>query len=246
MHEYFQEENILHYPFFSGRGFHIFMKLNEVPAWELKSATGALRICHQYFTNEAKVQSDPKTRDVTRIARLPNTINMKSGLFCIPLQYEDLYLNRSEIEDLAHCQRFCKIRAEGEPVDLKKFDIITEFEYKKVVDNAKLNVKDEKLKKYLPPCILNALTCGECGYEARYAVITALRDLICSEEEVRGILERNLSERDYDHCVNEEHQLSYLCNIKEDYLCPSCDLLKPEGLCIEGCSGQDGRIYYEK
>ena len=40
-----------------------------------------------------------------RIARLPNTINLRTGLFCIPLTPDELYLSKEKIYDMAKHQK---------------------------------------------------------------------------------------------------------------------------------------------
>ena len=105
LHEYLTEANILHYPYFSGRGFHIYAMIEEIPSWKLNNPTGAMRNLHQEISQEAKVKPDPATKDLVRIARIPNTLNIKSGLFCIPLEWDQLYLDKVEIEELAKTQQ---------------------------------------------------------------------------------------------------------------------------------------------
>jgi hypothetical protein len=241
LHEYLKINNIAHTVFFSGRGFHIFVKVKKIHARELMNPREAAIGAHKTISEEAKIAPDPKTKDLMRIARLPNTINTKSRLFCIPLIYEELYLDRKEIEKRAQRQRLVDYPIIGEPLDIQKYDKplpkVESYEQKEQIE-----ISDEILQAELPSCIGRSLSQGDCGYFERFAIITALRDLCYSKKDVRKILKKYLTSHKYRHCVYEEEQVDYLF-YRQELLFPSCTRLREEGLCVEGCKGQN--IYVE-
>jgi hypothetical protein len=242
MHEYLAEKNILHYPYFSGRGFHIFAMIEETPSWKLSNPTTAMRKLHQEHSLGAGVKPDPATKDLVRIARIPNTINLKTKLFCVPLDYDELYLNKSEIEEIAKKQR--KVDWEclyTNKIDFENYDCAAfEVEYAPV--KGKIEVDEKALRDRLPKCVLNQLSDGWVGYFERFPVIMALKELALSEEEARKILEKYLHEEKYEHCIFVENQLHKLYK-RDDLFFPNCDTLKMDGLCVEGCTGHN--LYVE-
>jgi hypothetical protein len=244
LHEYLKERNIKHFVYFSGRGFHIFVLVKPKLARMMNNADEAVRIARLRIINKLNLMSDPSTKDLMRFARMPNTINIKTNKFCIPLKPEELYLSREEIEKLAETQRFGIDPSCGEElIDITKYD--TEkvaYEPKEV--SKSLHPVDEKfLQKKLPKCILASLSEGSCGYYERYAIITALRDACCySRSDTKKVLKKYLTEEKYYHCVRDEGQVDYLYD-RQKLLFPNCTTLKEQGICVKGCSGQD--VYEE-
>jgi hypothetical protein len=241
LHEYLEKENLAHTIYFSGRGFHIFVKVKEIRATELMNPREAVKSAHEDISNKADVTPDPKTKDIMRISRIPNTINTKSRLFCIQLLPQHLYLSKSEIERMAQKQRLVDCPTTGELFDLKPYDKPLP-KVEKYEQNEAVTISDEILQRELPSCILRSLSQGDCGFFERFAIITALRDLCYSKGDVRKILKSYLTPDKYRHCVFEEEQLDYLFH-RQDLLFPSCNRLREEGLCVEGCKGQN--IYVE-
>jgi hypothetical protein len=104
-HEFLLEKKLSHSIFFSGRGFHIFVKTKTVHSNELENPRGAVKRAHTIIAEEAGIAPDPTTKDILRISRVPNTLNIRSKLFCIPLVHEQIYLKKYQIEKLARRQR---------------------------------------------------------------------------------------------------------------------------------------------
>jgi len=242
LHEYLIKEDIAHTVFFSGRGFHIFVKTVKTKARELMNPREAVRSAHEEISQKAGVNPDPKTKDILRISRLPNTINTKSRLFCIPLTYEQLYLPKERIEQLARKQRLIDMPIIGELLEIKKYDKPLPLKAEVYEQNEPVEINDEILNKELPKCIRRSLASRTCGFFERFAIITALRDLCYSKEDVRRILKKYLNDEKFRHCVLEEEQVDYLF-YRQDLLFPGCKRLKDEGLCVSGCDGQN--IYVE-
>jgi hypothetical protein len=238
LHEFLEEKGVLHFPYFSGRGFHIFIAANEIRPSQLNNPRTAVKNCHRYIIEEAGIKPDPVTVDLMRIARLPNTRNMKTGLFCIALVYDELYLEKEEIYEMAEKQRPIIPRSDGIKINLDFFDGgQNEVDYAETVESGlPLDLDDDDI----PGCVLNNLKHGDCNYLERYAIITALRDLSYSKDDIRGILRESLTSKKYEHCIYEERQLDYLFQ-RQDLLFPSCSTLKAQGMCLKNCKGQ--RVY---
>lgn len=241
LHEYLDEQDVQHSIYFSGRGFHIFVAVNEIVATKLKNPRTAVKNCHRYLIQEADIKPDPVTVDLMRIARLPNTKNMRTGLFCIPLDPEELFSDLPHIYEMAQFQRELPDHGIKESVKNSKkvkldyFDgKESEIDYRESIDSGiRLNINDEDI----PACVKNSLLLGDCSYLERYAIITALRDLSYSKEEVKKILKDYLTPKKYHHCVYEEKQLDYLFK-RQDLLFPSCETLRYQGQCVKNCKGQ--------
>jgi DNA primase catalytic subunit len=237
------KKNVQHSIYFSGRGFHIFIMVNQIMSLQLKNSSMAIKNCHKYLIEETNIKPDPVTVDLMRIARLPNTKNMKTGLFCIPITSEELYFDLDDIYNLAKCQRNISSKQENEnKINLNYFDgKKVEIDYVETIDSGiELDINDNNI----PECVKNNLLYGNCNYQQRYAIITALRDLSYSKKEVKRILKKYLTSKKYNHCINEEKQLDYLFR-RQDLLFPSCETLKSQGQCVNGnkkCKGQ--HIYF--
>lgn len=243
LHEYLSENNISHNVYFSGRGFHIYVKTVERHVRELRNPREAVKSLHEDISRKAKVEPDPKTKDLMRVSRLPNTLNTKSKLYCIPLTYSQLYLSKPEIQVLARRQRsFQVIPDYYEPIDVKDYDKPLP-DVGNIYYNESSTISDEILTKELPTCIIRLLGEGNCGFHERFAIITALRDLCYSKEDTKRILKNYLDADKFRHCVHEEGQLDYLYS-RGDLLFPSCQTLKEQGLCVKDCDGKN-KVYLE-
>jgi hypothetical protein len=76
--------------FFSGsKGFHIEIPAKCFGGFE-PSADAHKRIKALAFRIAGNIELDPQAYDLTRLWRVPNTRNAKTGLYKIPLTYEEL------------------------------------------------------------------------------------------------------------------------------------------------------------
>lgn len=243
LHEYLSEEKLSHRVFFSGNGFHLFLKAKPIYAQATPMIRAGIKGAHRYFSDNSQIKPDPATKDIMRFARLPNTINIKTGLYCIPLDYSEIYLEREEIEKLAINSRRLEVSETGKPIDISEYfhgDML-EVEY---LSADGLDTFGTELSDELPKCVKYALKEGNCGYDQRYAIITALRDLAYSKEDTVAILKKYLDKNKFEHCIYEEDQVTYLYEKHPEYIFPSCETLREEYcMCVEGCSGQ--KIYIE-
>lgn len=221
---------------FSGRGFHIFVYLTDNL---LKNPKKAIRAWVKDLHNKTNTTSDSNVvGDIRRVSRMLGTINMKTHLYCIPLDYAHLMnFTYEAICDMAkqwtplyHLNdRLSGLEEwiiDGALVDISEYD--TEEVPVKIqsVDTSKIEVQDG-----YPPCIDKMLSNPNLGYYERGQLISYLRDDGYSFYEILTILKSILSEEKYYHCTEEENQPAYIYYNREDMLFSSCQTLKDNGLC---------------
>lgn len=236
--QYLYDKNIKFYIRFSGRGFHIFIMLDHQK--KLKNPKMAIKQYVNHLHKVTNTTSDPViVGDLTRLVRIPNTINIKSHKYCIAITY-DMLMNHSykEICELATHPGPCYDYYNGcKNLDISKWDkhqVKNNMEYK-------VNTKTTLLNN-IPPCIKKMMEDPKLGWRNRTFVITCLRDLGYTRDEIESILFKFLTKEKFEHCILEDKQLEYLVDC-ENILFPSCKTLKEDGLCVdETCNGHG--LYY--
>ena len=225
---------------FSGRGFHIYISLNDAelsnPGLAMKNYVRKLHETNNTTSDLAVVG------DLRRLRRVLHTINVKSHLYCIPISYKDLH-NKTyeEIQEYAKLDRGKDDIYYGkELLDISEFDgydeqhLNVEFNFgMKRFDTFDFNFE------YKPPCICEFLSNPDLGYSERRDLIIFLRDMGYNVDEVTNILEEHLSPEKFNHSVFEEKQVTRLFN-KDMLIMRSCFTLKALGLCPSSkCSGNN-------
>ena len=237
--KYLHDRDIKFYIRFSGRGFHIFIMLDQQKC--LKNPKVAIKQYVRYLHEETNSSSDPAIiGDITRLVRIPNTINIKSHKYCIAITY-DMLMNYDydKIYQLASHKGPCYDYYNGHKLlDISKWD-----GEKYIKNNASYTVNTKAiLSNDIPPCIQKMMEDKNLGWKNRTFVITCLRDLGYTRDEIESILHSFLTEEKFYHSVFEEKQLERLVDV-EDTLFASCKTLKEYDLCIdETCQGHN--IYY--
>lgn len=225
--------NLYYYIRFSGRGFHIFIKLKDI---QLKNPKHAIRAWVKEMHQKTNTESDNAViGDVRRVCRILGSMNMKTHHYCIPLDYTFLLSNtyhsicnkakeiNDDISDIHH---------KGVLLDLSEYDNKEEVIYQIDINTKNINVNTEH-----PPCIQKMMRDKELGYFERGQLIVYLRDDGYSLDEIIIILKNILSDSKYYHCTQEEGQPFYLYN-REDMIFPSCKTLKDRGTCCSDvCDG---------
>jgi hypothetical protein len=240
---YLDEEGLKRKVFFSGRGMHVYIYVQPLLAESMKNPGNAIKQYVNILVDKLGITPDWQVvGDLSRISRLPNTMNLKTKLFCIPLRDEDLKMSKEEIMDLAQNQYRPSVYVtdeEGDLLNLREYDTEELFDVPQIepIENSNISINNSSL----PLCVEESLKRGNPGYRERYAIITALRDLAYSREDVIGILEQYLTPEKFIHCVEQEQQVDYLFN-KHSLVFPKCETIKLDGLCVKGCPGQ--RIYH--
>ena len=232
---------------FSGRGFHLFVYLKDGD--KLKNPSKAIRGWVKDIHEKTNTTSDMAVvGDLRRVSRMIGTMNMKTHLYCIPIDYAHLmnftYDAICEIakEGTLHYAHGDKSGLSGYEewiigdtlVDISGYDIEEIVIKHEPIDASKLQITDN-----YPPCIEKMLSTPNLGYYGRGQLILYLRDDGYSFYEICTILKSVLSPQKYYHCTDEENQPEYLYYGREEMLFASCQTLKDNGLCPSNeCSGQ--------
>jgi len=234
--EYLNNKDYLFFIRFSGRGFHIFIMTK--PEESLQQPKLAIKKFVKDLHQRTQSTSDPAViGDLRRLSRIIGTKNLKTGLYCIPITYEQLFeLSYNDICKLAkknnnNCDYIHgKTRLSLQPFDETK-QIISPLKAETI---GKIDFSTE-----FPPCVKCLLSTPDLGYHERRELICYLRDDGYSEEEVEHILEQSLSSNKFYHCIEEEGQLEYLFS-RDDILFSSCPTQKANGICCSNeCKGQN-------
>lgn len=239
LHEWLVSHHILHTMIFSGRGFHILIGTNKYYPGDLKNPPAAIRGYVNHIIDETGISPDMQVvGDLMRVRRIPNTVNMKTGLYAIPLTIDDL-TSYDDICESATKPRGPLIFYGSERVDISEYD--GAHTSRLPLSDAIINGVGEYSLDDAPPCVKAILKNPMAGYTERFIVITALRDLAYPLHDTIEILRRALSDEKFRHCVEEEGQVEYLYR-RQDLLFPSCRTIMCLGYCVEGCYGHD--IYW--
>ena len=230
---------------FSGRGFHLFVYLTEQ---DLKNPSKAIRGWVKDLHQKTNTQSDPAVvGDLRRVCRMLGTMNMKTHLYCIPLDYAHLMnFTYEAICEMAQeyeptYQNNDKLCSVEEWIIGKALVDISAHDNEKIIEHYSNNIDISKIeiKDTYPPCIEKMLSNPYLGYYERGQLILYLRDDGYSFYEILTILKSVLSPEKYFHCTEEENQPEYLYYNREEMLFSSCQTLKDNGLCPScSCTGQ--------
>ena len=185
--------------------------------------------------------------DLAREVRLINTINLKSGLFCIPLLLNEvLTYDYENIKLLAKTKRIIN-KSFINGTDFLRFDDIvikeknvlidkeTELKNNIILTSQITNIKDENIKKIIDklseiPCIKEILNDSVAGYIKRTFLLSFLYNKGYTKDEAELILKTFISVDKWNnsHCVRTHTQKIYE---KYHYNIISCYKIKELGLC---------------
>ncbi len=225
---------------FSGRGFHLFIYLKDGD--KLKNPSRAIRGWVKDIHEKTNTTSDPAVvGDLRRVSRMIGTMNMKTHLYCIPLDYA--HLMNFTYDAICQMAREGKLRyAYGDTsglsgyeewiqgdalVDISGYDVEEQPVIHEPIDASKIKIVDG-----YPPCITKMLSNPYLDYYGRGQLILYLRDQGYSFYEILTILKTTLSESKYYHSTEEENQPEYLYYVREDNLLfANCDTQKQNGVC---------------
>lgn len=229
--KYLRDNNIAHNVLYSGRGFHILIDVDT--SVSLKNPKKAIKNFVTELHHKTNTLSDNSViGDLMRVRRCPNTINLKTGRYCIPLFSDEIIkLTLQEIKSLATSPRNIHPTLYLNKLDLQKYDTEADNIHQPINKNNKIIFSNAYI-----PCVSKMMLEPNLGYQERGYIITYLRDMGYSIEDIHNIMKGFLSENKFNHCVNSEHQIEYLYD-RTDVLFPSCARLKLEGLCDESCNG---------
>lgn len=244
------EKDYEHTLFFSGRGFHLFL-FGEI-ADSMRSIQFFFRDIKKYLISEVgkNITLDDRVGQITRLRRIPNTVNMSSSdengnpYFCIPLLKEDLDSNIESILSLAKKPRYIPFRKQGNAKVV--------FPSAPPIEAVEGEVSVPKTVGKLPmlPCLHNATMTENPSHIARAYLVSWYRDLLSGyqdlnthqdKEQVLNLvvdeLERVFGESDsvwldWDKNTTKKHARFTVYN---NYNTPHCQKLISEGFCIGKC-----------
>ena len=231
---------------FSGRGTHVYAYVEPTflknPAYAVMNYRNMLVKASGAVVDMAIMNEE---RLFARETRLLNTINMKSGLYCIPLEIEDLEKGMDWIKSLARQKRpLTKDFLYGKyPVHLQSYDGERIEEKMKKIGMADLNalfVPDgqlgamdlqhevDMLKDI--PCMAAFLADENLGYQKRTMLLQKLKYDGLTAQEGDAILRSFLSATKYNnsYCVrtHAEKIINYY-----NYRRPTCYSIDEKGWC---------------
>lgn len=248
MHTHLMNKNIKHRVLFTGRGFHLHILTNSKHLQSKKQALSSYQ--HKIADEVGLTIGAPKVSDIdnhiigdiARIARFPNTINIKSGLYCIPLENGFEKLTLREIQELAKTRQHPENSTYGDnladltPLDREKIDF-----YLDIKDSG---VASSKITEDFPPCVKHMLTNngGDAGWKDRYFIIIYLRDMGYSKPDVLAILKKYLTPHAFRHCVYEEQTVEGMFRRMDQYFITKREL-QENGCCFNCVDCPIGKMY---
>lgn len=232
--KYFQEQDLMFSINFSGRGFHFYSYCNLEhlinPAVALKNATNFIK-----EKTNAKIDSSV-VGDIARETRLLNTINKRSGLFCIPIKVEELN-NLEQIKELAKHKRALtsEFLYGHKLLSLKSFDTNEPYQTKVIEyqdsfrTESKIDTERFKKKASEIPCISEILQNDRAGWNERTLLLGYLQGKGFSVDDAEAVLKSFISEEKWkkSHCTRN-HSRKYF---SYGYSLKSCSEIGKLGLC---------------
>lgn len=251
LHDHLSKEGLKHLFVFSGRGYHIYLRVKN--AEELKNKKVALLNAHNYFEKLLAIKIDEKIKgDIARVSRVLNTWNAKGKLYCIPITDEDLHLGEAHIKEKAKSQTVLpNLPWFGNLLyDLSQHDNGNKPEGVELLHidaETERVIKEDELLKSLPKCVSSILASDHFGWRNRYLVIVYLKELGHTRKEVVEILKNYMKPKEFEHCMNSERQVDYLYRqLNSGRLkYPSCHTLRGQGACPFKYDCSKARMLYK-
>ncbi len=247
---YVYDNDYEHTLFFSGRGFHLFL-FGEI-ADSMRSIQFFFREVKKFLVSKVgeKVSLDDRVGQVTRLRRVPNTVNMSSSdennnpYYCIPLLKEDLDGDLPALLSLAKKPRYIPFRKQGNVKVL--FPSAPPIE----AVGGEVSVPTTVGKLPMLPCLHNAVMTENPSHIARAYLVSWYRDLLSGYQDLQTLeqkqkvldltvdeLERVFGDSDsvwldWDKRTTKTHAKFTVFN---NYNTPHCQKLISEGFCIGKC-----------
>ena len=262
LHRYLLSEDIMHFIWFSGGGFHIWVPLSETytPSDGYSVARvkdGGRKLMAQWHKKLNLSCNDPTVAfDTSGMIRIPNSYNSKRGCWSIPLESDEiLNLTHDEIMELAQEPRRGYITHGGNKTTIVVAERKNSFSrvVEKVDDLPDVTLDDIIV---LPCLAQSALGEGNPVHKARFHLVSYLAarfrwffhpDAVSDEDKAEH------SERICD-IISRQGWVDYNPNItrkqvesivfgsggNRGYAAASCSTIINDGLCIGQCGYYDG------
>lgn len=159
------KSNQIKYYFSGNKGFHLIVSptiFNLSPRKNLNTIYKKIALVLKDITMFESV--DTKIYDKKRLFRLPNSINSKTGLYKVPITFDDIL--KFDFKQMKEYASSPKDNIEVTPVKIDKAinkinDMIKEIEAPKEKSNSNFNIKEIDMNQVkLPDCIMQILTDG--------------------------------------------------------------------------------------
>jgi len=246
LHNHPKLKNIKHLIKFSGnRGGHIYFFTKDYEF--IINKRECIKNAQHYLLNLIKTDDynpfdyvDPQTIGLTgQLVRFPNTMHIKSSLYCIPITEEDLNKGIKHIREKAREQNFEFIYYGSELLDINRFDYRTE--QNEIIDIKKIYTNNNNLDIILP-CMKNALLNPRYAknqvrfYFAKCCADLAISSKVCDDLARKywsNTMDSTGRKSKYQEFV-DERQIDYAYNNDKTFF-PSCSKIKKLGLCDKEC-----------
>lgn len=250
-HNWLVERDLYHCIFFSGnKGFNVYVYVESFTPNMYNLGT-----LQKAIEKKAGIKSDQQTvGDINRVSRIPNTIHIRSKLYCIGLSVEELYKGEVFIRQRAAKTPSKTTLLGNLKLDTTKFfeDLPSNFESEWLIEinntikessiNTDRLIKIGKSIMSLPACIKSMLSNKNLRWRQRFFLILYLKEKGYTESEMVKILEESLSEKKFKHCVYREKQVNHVFS-NHHFIFPTCDKMLLEGLCVEENCEQKDSLY---
>ncbi len=257
LHRLFSDKDILHYIWFSGGGFHVWVPLDET--LEPKNGAELSRIKHsgKLLINEWERKlgglrcNDPAVAfDTSGMIRIPNSYNAKREVWTIPLNSNDiLNLSYDDLMDKGQTPHNGYIPLGNIPVKLKIIESrIMTMGHIKTVDIPIVSLDD----LHMLPCLSQAaMGGGNPTHRARFHLASYLADRlrmffpawrIANEEKEKhvGMISRIISGQGWVDYRQEKTEEQVRSIVMAGYPHATCATLYQEGFCVGKCKYYDG------
>jgi len=260
---YLDKRNLRYCVIFSTGGFWIHIRTK--PSENINHKKSALRNAQMKIVNDLglTVGNNPKEDDVDfhilgdieRISRMPGTLDLDRGLYCISVSKEDIEKGFDFIKEKAKKQDTTIHWYNEGLLDLTKFDYPTEHD---LIDfrefDYNFDIKGNKILEKCLPCVVNCLLTVPLKGHNRFWVITTiyLKERWGMNEEqikkfIRPYLEKRkrndgLGKNDFQHYVIFDDLPRSV--FRSNYFFPTCDKLFELGFCKGKCKFYNNRGVY--
>tara|TARA_R100000152_G_C6774359_1_gene202086 strand:+ start:758 stop:1852 length:1095 start_codon:yes stop_codon:yes gene_type:complete len=257
LHQHLMDNDFLHYIYFTGGGYHIWVALSETflptDGLEVTRIKSAGRDLMANWHRELDLPcNDPTVAfDLAGMIRIPNSYNSKRGCWVTPLTSEEVMtLSEDDVFELAQEPRGGYIELGNKPLTLKLPKRRNPFktQKKKVGDLPTIVLNDMKIL----PCLAQAaLGEGNPIHRARYHLASYLADRLRWFFPADGIPEKDKQEHveqivqicseqgwvDWNEDITRTQVESI---VYKGYSHATCKTLMQEGLCTGKCRFYDG------
>lgn len=238
------EEDLIHTVFFSGRGFHLFIE--GEPTYDIRNIQAYFKELKEFLVAKVgeDITLDDRVGQISRLRRVPNTLNLSASLYCIPLEKEDFDNDLGRILELAKQPRYIPFKQSGNV--LATFPILPPIE--EVLGEVSVPVHNGSLP--VLPCLYSANATENPAHISRAYLVSWYRDLLsqCSKVVDMGtkneILRRVVDEIEVTFANHEEMWLDWdkatttkhaKFTVFGNYSTPSCQKLISDGYCVGRC-----------